>query len=358
MTMPATAVASSAMQTAAPTTTVRLPRRSLRPPRTARTGLARRAPGDSAPAARGGWGGTADAAATSTGATGADTTGIGSVRGKSSSAGFHAACRCHSSPAARHALCDRCHTDRPPAPVPAVPGPTRARGPASALPASTEADAAPGARRSSLAVRPGWPGPAASMPPGCPRRAGLRPSAGRTPRNVQGETARLAAPWAGTASLLTDRPAGQPGVSRACASQGGTLCVSRPTMLAARAPAPAEIRSGASWCPDPAGSAPTCGAGRAARLGHGEPSRSGGERAAQAPHLVVTDALKEPSHRHVLVAAGAQDLRHQPGVVILACLHGPVPPGAAKLVAIEHPLAVEDVHHRHDRGVRDRPTVP
>src|SRR6185295_14819676 len=131
-------------------------------------------------------------------------------------------------------------------------------------------------------------------------RAGLRPSAGRTPRSVQGETARLAAPWAGTASLLTDRPAGRPGVSRAWASQGGTRCVSRPTMLAARAPAPAEIRSGASWCPHPAGSAPTCGAGRAARLGHALRSRpGGGERAAQAAHLIVADALKEPPHRHV-----------------------------------------------------------
>src|SRR6266516_217103 len=359
MTMPATTVASSATQTTAPTTTVRLPRRSLSPPRTVRTGLAGRAPVDSAPAAHGRSGGTADAAATSTGATGADTTGIGSVRCRSSFAGFHAACRCHSSPAARHALCDRCQTDRPPAPVLAVPGPTRARGPASARGASTEADAGPGARHSSPAVRPGRPGPAASIPPGCPRRAGLRPSAGRTPRSVQGETASLAAPWAGTASLLTDRPAGRPGVSRACASQGETRYVSRPTMLAARAPAPAEIRSGASWCPDPAGSAPMCGADRAARLGHGQPSRSGGgERAAQAPHLVVADALKEPPHRHVLVAAGAQDLGHPPGVVLLACLHGPVPPGAAKLLAVEHPLAVEDVHHRHDRGVRDWPTVP
>ena len=53
---------------------------------------------------------------------------------------------------------------------------------------------------------------------------------------------------------LTVGPAGQPGVSRACASQGGTRCVSRPTMLAVREPAATEIGSAAAGCPHPGGS--------------------------------------------------------------------------------------------------------
>jgi hypothetical protein len=68
------------------------------------------------------------------------------------------------------------------------------------------ADAEVGSGWFSLIVRPDQPGPDASIPPGNPRRAGVRPSAGMTPRSVHGDTARLTPPWAELTFLLTDRP--------------------------------------------------------------------------------------------------------------------------------------------------------
>src|SRR5215471_9153356 len=146
-----------------------------------------------------------------------------------------------------------------------------------------------------------------------------------TPRSVQGETVRLLPPVE-PAFLLTDRPMRWSGVNTACASRQGTRFVSRPTMVAARGPVATEIGSAAAGCPYPGGSRGIVPAARVPRSGHGQPPPRSGvvQRAAQALHLLVVDALNEPPHRHVLVAAGAQDLRHQPGVVILARFHRPV----------------------------------
>ena len=170
--------------------------------------------------------------------------------------GSHLASRCHSSPASRHALIDCCHTDRPPAPAGArdvagpraraprircqlpargsvpVPEPPRVPGPPSATGIVVGADAGPGSGWSPPAVRLSQPGPAASIPPGCPRRAGVRPRAGMTPRSVHGETVRLAPPVE-PAFLLTDRPMRWSCMNKACASRQGTRFVSRPTMVAA-----------------------------------------------------------------------------------------------------------------------------
>ena len=74
------------------------------------------------------------------------------------------------------------------------------------LRAFSGADAEVGSGWFSLIVRPDQPGPDASIPPGYPRRAGVRPSAGMTPRSVHDDTARLTPPWAELTFLLTDRP--------------------------------------------------------------------------------------------------------------------------------------------------------
>jgi hypothetical protein len=199
----------------------------------------------------------------------AGTTGIGSVRCWSAFAGSHPASRCHSSPASRHAFSDCCHTDRPAAPAGArevaepraraprarghlpgrgsasVPEPPPVPGPPSAMGIARGADAGPGSGWPPPSVRLRQPGPAASIPPGYPRKAGVRPSAGMTPRSVHGETVRLV-PLVEPASLLTDRPMRWSGVSTACASRQGTRFVSRPTMLVAQGPAPTEIGAAAA----------------------------------------------------------------------------------------------------------------
>ena len=253
--MPATATASSATQATAPTRSVRPPRRAC-----GRPGPRRGRPGPGCcPRPRGGpacLAGPPDGGAAGPASSGtiAGTTGIGSVRCSSTSAGSHLASRCHSSPASRHALIDCCHTDRPPAPAGArdvagpraraprircqlpargsvpVPEPPRVPGPPSATGIVVGADAGPGSGWSPPAVRLSQPGPAASIPPGCPRRAGVRPRAGMTPRSVHGETVRLAPPVE-PAFLLTDRPMRWSGMNKACASRQGTRFVSRPTMV-------------------------------------------------------------------------------------------------------------------------------
>ena len=119
----------------------------------------------------------------------ADTTGIGSVRCRSASAGSQPAGRCHSSPASRHAPSACCHTDPPPAPVIASPIPE----PSSARLRVPPAGPGPGSGWPSPAG-PGQPGPAASIPPGYPRSAGVWPSAGTVPRRAHGETERLTPP--------------------------------------------------------------------------------------------------------------------------------------------------------------------
>ena len=205
------------------------------------------------------------------------TTGIGSVRCAPTSADSHPAGRCHSSPASRHAPSDRCHTDRPSAPViaPHVPGPRAgplrlhghlpflgsvpvpeppgAPGPPSAPGAFPGAGSEPGSGWSSPAVGPGQPGPAASIPPGYPREAGVRPSAVMAPRGVHGETVRPGPPCAESEFSLTDRPMCWLGVNKACVGGRGTRRVSRPTMLAAWGLAPVEICSGVRWCPGSGG---------------------------------------------------------------------------------------------------------
>ena len=82
------------------------------------------------------------------------------------------------------------------------------------------------------------------------RKAGVRPSAGITPRSVHGETVRLVPPVKAPAFLLNDRPMRWSGVNTACASRQGTRFVSRPTMLAAHGLAAREIGPAAAGCPD------------------------------------------------------------------------------------------------------------
>jgi hypothetical protein len=126
-----------------------------------------------------------------------------------------------------------------------VPEPPPVPGPPSAMGIARGADAGPGSGWPPPSVRLRQPGPAASIPPGYPRKAGVRPSAGMTPRSVHGETVRLV-PLVEPASLLTDRPMRWSGVSTACASRQGTRFVSRPTMLVAQGPAPTEIGAAAA----------------------------------------------------------------------------------------------------------------
>ena len=208
----------------------------------------------------------------------------------SASAASHPASRCHSSPASRHALIDCCHTDRPAAPaiargvagpraralrvrfrLPArgsvpVPEPPRVSGSPSATGIVPGADAGPGSGWSPPAVRPSQPGPAASIPPGYPRRAGVRPRAGMTPRSVHGETVRLVPPVE-PAFLVTDRPMRWSYVNAACASRQGTRFVSRPTMLVAQGLAPTEIGSAVADVPIRAVTAARCSSARVRRLG-------------------------------------------------------------------------------------------
>jgi hypothetical protein len=198
----------------------------------------------------------------------AATTGIGSVRCRSASAGSHPAGRCHSSPALRHALSDCCHTELPA--LAARPrleprtrpfrGRGRFRGPGS-VPAASASGGLPGAGDGPVSggpspiARPGRLGPAASIPPGYPRRAGVWPSAGMTPRSVHGETARLAPPWAEPEFLVTGYPVCRSSVSKACTNGRGMRLLPRPMMVAAPRPPPWAIRTGEGRCLDPDGSA-------------------------------------------------------------------------------------------------------
>ena len=205
MTMPATATASSATQAAAPTRTVRPPRRGCG--RLARE-AARRARGAARPA----WTATPDggaAAGPASRGTIAGTTGIGSVRCSSASAGSHPASRCHSSPASRHALSDCCHTDRPSAPASA----RDVAGPRGRLPR----------------VRRRFPGRGSVAVPGAPRVTG--PPAAATHRLGGGCRARVRL----VASSRQAQPAGTRGIDPAgmpaegwCAAEGGDDTAQRP----------------------------------------------------------------------------------------------------------------------------------
>jgi hypothetical protein len=210
------------------------------------------------PSALGGCSGAGVAVAGGTSAAG--TTGIGSVRWRSTSATAQPAGCCHSRPAARQTPSACCQTDLPSSPGAARPGPpppaaswpgccrrprdgslpraslplrpgpprpvpfprrrgctsgdsgppapfTRTSGPAPDPAWVAVSSAAPGqgpcAAWSSSASPPGQPGPATPMPPGNPRNAGVRPSAGTAPRRAHGDTVRPASPWAAPACSAT-----------------------------------------------------------------------------------------------------------------------------------------------------------